>query len=1172
MYISRVEISGFKSFDERIVLDLSAGISCVIGPNGCGKSNVIDAIKWVLGEQSLKSLRGKSSQELVFNGTKRRKPKGMAEVSITIVDDRNALLDTIVIKRRFYRSGEGEFYINQAPVRLKDIINLLSELNISANSYSILEQDNVSSILETKPEDRRFLIEEAAGLLKYKNHQRETIRKITQTKENLNRACDILLEVEKQRNSLKYQCRKAERYKNLSHKIKEYELNLLKVKLNKTIEAISTISKEEQNLQINNDELSKNIESERGKLNETEVRVISESEKIKTLESEFEKMKDSINELDKNIARKQNQLDNLCEVSKKADEEIAKRISERASFNAALNKNSDQLLEEENRLKKLEDESEKVFDEYEKLHGELTKLEQSLNDLNREVQEKRTNVEQKNGMILHYEREIKNRKSVLSDKYKDDESLKLHLLENIVLAENGKKQNLPLEKSLSLLLENGEKMASLLSELQVQKSSLENNYNSLTVEFERTKSRFNEVNQILHDFSDHEEAVQNLMKKRDVFKNIRGIVSDIVDVTPEYETALLAILDSRISGIIFDGNPNDLLTFQRNNARCLLIPQGNGNTREREPLPRENGVIGYISDVVKCDDNYRGTLNYLLGDTILVDNFENAESVKKSFLKSVVTLDGEVIDDGNAIACGRLQKDTTKRLNRKREKESLASECTKYNSLIKIQNRQLEELKNEFLSLEKQIGENQRLKDSIEHKISEINSEFERMVNSLSPYDRKRELIRYEIITKKGEINELERDLTRTRRENENEISLFDEMNNNLVLLRSDFESRQKSFRDVEERKTELKIDKVSLSAQITILNNKITEDNERIKKSITEENYYKERINEWKNENLRLNDEIRRDHNSLAQMADRREEIKDELTALNENFNLLNNLVSTIRNEIERIESSRSEIKDLLNEKKVENATYLTEQKNIIEHALDKYFVDLNTYSLTEGSVSSETEVEEMKAELAKIEDVNLSAINEYEEVNKRYQFIKKQIDDLNASLTALYEIMERIDKISKSKFEDAFIKINENFGMIFKEIFGGGEASLKLLDENNILESGIEIMVSPPGKKSMNLNLLSGGEKTMVVISLLVATYYFNPTPICIMDEVDAPLDEVNVGRFKNLLARISKDSQIIVVTHNKRTMESADRLYGITMEEEGVSKLISVSFKDNTIVAAA
>lgn len=976
MYLKSLKAHGFKSFADKTDLEFTKGINGIVGPNGSGKSNVVDAIRWVLGEQSVKSLRGEGTMtDVIFSGSKSRNAMNVASVSLTFDNSDNFLplnYDEVEIKRRVYKDGSNEYFLNNEKVRLKDLTNLLLDSNVAKESFNIISQGKIEAIISSKPVDRRVIFEEAAGVLKYKRRKEEAIRKLDKTHDNKNRINDILKELEDRLEPLKIAKDKAIEYKDVNEKLENLEIALI-------TKDITNINFEYQESKNKIDVLNKDV-----------IELLATNTKN---EAKIEKYKTNISSLDKQIKIMQEKVLELTTLSERL--------------------NSQKILINERKKNSIED----------------SKVHQNILTLKEKELSLKNNIEKQKGDINYITNELDN----YNKKINDQETKLRETKEN--------KNNLEL-KLTNLVRENN----NINFKIENLKNNIENG-GSLPLPV---------------------KSVLNNPKLR----GIHNIIGNIIEVEEKYTLAINTSLGYNVNNIITDDEKSakEAINYLKNIGRATFFPLNvikpkYIDSETLKAIQNNDGFIDIASNLVKYDNKYNNIILNQLGNIIVTKDLDSAIKISKIINNRyrIVTLEGEILHVGGSMTGGKQNK-----------VRNIISDKYELEDSIKKQNTILDKIKD------------------IENNINEIDYNIKALEDKIYLLNKDKMLKEDEKEAKKISLNNLNSELEQTT---------FD-INSNSKMLNG-------SLSDEEE----------------DILN--------KYYAALKTKEEAQQELNNLNNEKKNLNEELE----------DYEASIKKD-----------NSIYSSKANELKDLEikASRLEVKldNLLNS--------LTEYSITYEKAKENYALDIDI------SVAR-NEVNKLKRKIKEIGIVNLTAPEEYEEVNDRYMFLNKQIEDLNEAENTLLEIIDKMDKVMINEFTNTFKIVSSNFSETFKELFKGGHAELKLTEPNNILETGIDIVASPPGKKLTSISLLSGGEKTLTAISLLFAIIKSKPSPFCVLDEVEAALDEANVDTFGKYIQNLKEKSQFIIITHKKKTMEYADILYGITMQESGVSKLVSVKLED-------
>jgi chromosome segregation protein len=1156
MRVEKIEINGFKSFADRTVFTLHPGVTCIVGPNGCGKSNIVDSFKWVLGEQSAKSLRGEKMEEVIFAGSQTKKPKGMAEVALHVsgIDDSgngDATLTTVT--RRLYRSGDSDYMLNKSVCRLKDIKDLFLDTGLEMKSYSIFEQDRIAAIINARPEDRRFLIEEVAGVVKYKVRRHEANLKLESSRQNLQRINDIVAEIKRQINSLDRQVRKAERYKRLMAELKDVELRIAKGEFDSLKASLEGIVSEHSILKEKETSL-------RAELSKTEVELealrLAMAEKEKRLNetlSVFQSVEKDVSELERDVAVLRTEIENL--------EGYLPRLSARYD-------------DAGERLKSLNERADGIHSIEEGLSAELDGLKEALGNKNASLKEDEDAISVKETLI-----EAKRK-----DSFGISEGLSLFRNElhtiNVALdtlkrrQENILKESEDSSKSLdetdSALKGTGSSVVSKtqqLGELSEEKEIIKKQITGLEEKLEATKKDMGALREALASDISRLDALSEIVYDRtaeDMLSGLRKAASmpDVINVPKEYEKAIEAALREMVNCLIVEGTEDALLAVRNlrgsDIGRTAFMPKDTRPKYKDKELPQ--GVIGRASELLHIEGGFETVVKNLLYDVVIVEDLSSAVGLKDSHDFLFVTLEGETIEPSGAFIGGRAKGV----LMRKRQTREIASEIEEK----KIRIKDMEDAIENTAVL---LGEKKETLGSVETKAIEIEKEISLLKATLERYNEEIQRTGRKLSFLKIETEEIERekesalretakkedDIKRAEEEktkfDEEAAALSEELSNGKTLLekqRSDAFDLRLSINSAKER-----MDALASELESTLVLSEELRDKRRLIEKESEETKAKiaERRKETENK-----------EEGLGALVVKADAMKMEISRQKEQMGKESEDVYIKERSIRSLRSLMEPLMHSLNALDVKRAEHRLQMENIgenikVNHDLDIEAVEAGQYSPEDMDVRSE-----LRRKIQELGPVSLGTIEEYEELKQRSDFLTKQRDDLVKSIAELEEAITRINSTTRKKLREAYDGLKVKFSEMFVALFGGGRAELILTDEGNILETGIDIIAQPPGKKQQNINLLSGGEKVLTALSLLFAGFLIKPTPLCILDEADAALDESNTEKFSQTLKTLSKDIQFIVVTHNKVTMESADYIYGITMEEPGVSKVISIEMQ--------
>ena len=1179
MYLKRLELQGFKSFADKTVLEFKEGITGVIGPNGSGKSNISDAIRWVLGEQSIKSLRGAKSEDIIFAGTQARKSLGFAEVSM-VIDNTDGKLpieySEVTVTRKIYRSGETGYFINKTPCRLKDILELFMDTGIGKDGYSIIGQGKIDEILSNKSEDRRRIFEEAAGIVKYRTRKAESEKKLEQTKLNLLRINDILSEIEANIEPLRLQADKAKQFLDLREELKSIEVGLFIYNIDTYKQKLEQIIKDE--------EIIKSQEQD-------------ENEKMSHIKEMKEKLKQEIDQVTTQIE----ELQNLGFESSNKIEKINSEIgisNERMQNNSANHERIEKEIDEvKQRIKELEEESEQkqnkkenLFLNKEKFQKELDDKQKELDELTKKLSDKELKIEEKKQTIeknvdLKYElsENISNQEVNFENLEKRQKSLKTELSSVISELDLTRTNKQELGKGFYDIQSQKEKSEKILKEKAEEKEScmrkvkeFDEQINRLSYEMRMKDSRLKFLIETEKEKEGYIKSVKALLndceKDSTLSKGMHGVLANLISVQKEYETAVEMCLGQMLQNIVTDteNDAKKLVEHLRTNnlGRASFLPISSIHGKKIDRVIKNNieGIIGIASDLVKCDKKYEQIVLNLLGRTVVVEDMDAAIALSKmnSYSFRVVTVKGDIINPSGAITGGSVSTKTVNILGRSREIEELEKDVKRINKDIENINNKKDEYSTsitdvieEVSRLEKSLQdiqvvyatENQKMV-AIDDNIKRLETRRDKLKEENEQIEKQKEEIiktkeekRKEIETLTIEIEQLNKEVEEFAINNKENQKYIDDLNfdiTNLKISVSSFDESGTSIDEMLERiKQDIKNNQLSIENKLTNITS-IDKENEDLQSKI-----------------LELNEQIEKIKSDVQNSSTKVEELKQHRVEKNSN---LNEIEQQINDQFSVIEGLKEQVVKI----DVKKTKLEQDLEQVVNNLWEEYELTPNMitdYKKPENVAQTQKHVNQIRNRIKDLGSINIDSIEEYKKTKERYDFMCEQRLDLDNTAGKLRKVIADMTETMKIQFAEKFKQINKNFNDVFVELFGGGKAELILEDENNILECGIDIQVQPTGKKLQNMMLLSGGEKAFTAIALLFAILKINPAPFCILDEIEAALDDVNVYRFADYLKKFSKETQFLVITHRKGTMEAADTVYGVTMEENGISKLLSI-----------
>lgn len=1180
MYFKRLEVFGFKSFADKITIDFEPGITCIVGPNGCGKTNIVDAIRWVLGEQSPKRLRAGRMEDLIFNGSRTRKPLGIAEVSLTIDNSQNILpieYREVTTTRRLFRSGESEYYINKSPCRLKDITELFLDTGIGTDTYSLMEDNKINFILNSKPEERRTLFEEVAGVMKYKWRKEEALRKLESTQANLLRLSDIIAEVNRQINSLDYQARKARQYQ----KYKE-ELKLLEIR--RFLESYAKLKEEFSGVEENLKSLSSQAESLAIKQKQKEDSTFRLRNQLKEKEEELMRVQRELFSISSEISRFKDRV----LFGRERAEEIE---SERAQLREQIEIDNKKIALLDEKLSQRENEKEKLLRKLTEIGTALSSKEEIVSSLTEKVAHISSSLEEKKEALVELMNKTAQTRNRLISLEFDRKSL-FSRREKLRVEEKRKCESKEiLEGDLSNKKDELEREKKRLADIEERNNLLIKEKESLMTKIKDAMKRLNELQQdyglrlsFIQSSSESsygKALLEEVLSRR--FPGICGTVASLVSFPREYEATLERLLGERLYYLVCEDIESGLGVIkylkEENKGYLTFLPLEELPSSNPGPLAIQ-GVVGVpLLAKVTYEKKYEKVFEFLLGNVFIVDRLDQVEWFQnrngnrdkgKGREIVYVTEEGDILTSSGILSGG----------SREYLEES-----------IEVRNKKVKQLEKELSQIKVELDKTTAERSRLEEKIYELSGQID--TNTAIAQKVQITIAQWgEMISQKEEL----------KKSLSSEIGLLvDEQNiieKDISTAASDFEQFSKDLKACEGLEKEVEVVIGELENGFDSITEQEKEEREKLIELKILKTQVEEREHNLQSEKSHLENErenllnlIEERRESLANLEGKVsgiEEVKlsgeKEISSLLESQNKLETEMKRLQDEKEKINQKIGEEESLLEQGKAEvskiqadltqekiNSNRLSMELNQIDKRLTEEFnLSLNEALLMIGQLPSDTsedyltEIEKLKHRIETIGPVNLAAPEEYEKLEQRYKFLKTQEGDLLKASEDLRNAIVRIDGTTRANFRNTFVRVQKNFRKIFTQLFEGGEADLVLSNEEDLLETGVDIVAQPPGKKLQSISLLSGGEKALCAIALLFALFLVKPSPFCVLDEVDASLDDANLQRFTRLLKEFVSSTQFIIVTHNKKTMEMSDVLYGITMEEFGVSKLISVKFQ--------
>ncbi len=1178
MYLKSIEVHGFKSFANKIIFDFHNGITGIVGPNGSGKSNVADAVRWVLGEQSVKQLRGSSMQDVIFSGTQNRKPLGYAYVAITLDNaDHSLAIDypEVTIARRLYRSGESEYLINGTVCRLRDVHELFYDTGIGKEGYSIIGQGQIDKILSGKPEERRELFDEAAGIVKFKRRKNEAQKKLDNEKQNLLRVTDILAELEKQVGPLERQAEKAKVYLKKKEEMKTLDVNMFLLENSHIQEQLEAVTEKHR---IADDDLTKT------------------KEKFEHIKDEYDRIAQSIERLEEAITKEREQLSSTSEMRGKLEvqinvlkEQIKAADDNEAHFMQREKNIRAQIQEREEEKKTFADEKKQYDDELAQMNAQLEAARTKLFEMQKQMEEYNENIESGKRTIIDA---LTERATIKSKAGRFDSMLeqlnirKAEMSSKLLRARSDEQQQ---EEAISQLEEEFKKVNEQIRELNDRQSSLEERNHEITdilsekdqklrdtqVLYHQEKSKLEAISNLTERYEGYGNSIRKVMEQKASNRGIIGVVADIVKVEKRYETAIETALGGNIQNIVTDDEETakKMIEFLKSNkfGRATFLPLTSIENPQEFKTPEvleEKGVIGMACDLVTTDRKYKNVAKAMLGRIVVVDHVDHAVKIARKFDYGIrmVTLEGELLVPGGAISGGAF-KNASNLLGRRREMDELEKK-------VKDFLRQVDKLLDE---IEQTKAERTQIRQELEHVKATLQAKFIEQntarLNVMQAQEKKNETgkgfekLQEEQTEIENQIREIQEEKQRTAEELKNSEEMEKNIQEQIAQMQTALDELRISEATEADAHTQMntEVEKVLqkqdfMQQNIDRINMEIGRVTAELDEILENMNASKEEVSRKKDNIAELEKTIEASYTSQDENQEklkRDTEKKQELTERQKNFfterESLSDRIQLLDKEVFRLNAQRERLQESL--------------ESQINYMWDEYEITLSVAAKLRDPEMTDLpgmkkQIVALKDDIKKLGDVNVNAIEDYKVLMERYSFLSNQHDDLVKAEETLQGIITELDTAMRNQFNEKFAQISSEFDKVFKELFGGGHGTLELMEEEDVLEAGIKIIAQPPGKKLQNMMQLSGGEKALTAIALLFAIQNLKPSPFCLLDEIEAALDDSNVGRFAKYLHKLTKHTQFIVITHRRGTMERADRLYGITMQEKGVSTLVSVN----------
>ena len=1176
MYLKSLEIQGFKSFANRILFQFHNGITAVVGPNGSGKSNVSDAIRWVLGEQSAKSLRGGSMQDVIFAGTQTRKPMSFAYVAITFDNADHVLpveYDEVTVARRLYRSGESEYLINGTEVRMRDVQELFFDTGIGKEGYSLIGQGQVEKILSGKPDERRELFDEAAGIVKYKHRKAATLKKLQEEQANLVRLNDILSELEHQVGPLKKQSETARIYLTKRDELKTFDVNVFLQNSENSEAALSESTKKLEDSKAELEETGKRLEEAKAQYEQLDRELSEESAEITSLtdqmtsaklagqqlQSQIDLLTEQIHALEGSGSEQDQRKEKLSSEIAEREKKLKESVGRLTSLGDAVKEIENQKAEEEEQRAKLEEEITRTSGEIEQKKAEIIKLLGERTDIQTDRQRAETMIEQLNLR----ESQLNSRELTLKSDQKEQDASKKELQE----------QRKGAEQQAGDLRLQSQKLNLDLRDAQEAFLSGSDQLEAAKEEYQRQSAHFETLKNMAERYEGYGSSIRRVMEQKDRCPGILGVVADLIQTSKRYEVAVETALGGSIQNIVTDNESTakSMIAFLKENrfGRATFLPLTAMKTPDfnQKGALREQGALGLASGLVTCKDQFRDLAGHLLGRTVVVDTIDHAIAIARKYHYSLrlVTLDGELLSPGGSMTGGAFRSQSNL-LGRRREIDDLARSLTKKKEALDKLAKDVDEahdrrnrLRDQITAITGQIQQSNYDIGTLRLKMQDVEGQLKKTQDAFT-----------EIRSEREEIARQRRSLHAQHEETSGSLKKSDESekaaNDRIEVLTKELEGLRKQAARIDEKLSKRRVTLAGADQEKAF----ITQNQDRLREEISARK-----------------DEIAGIEEALLKSASTREQKKAQIGNLKRQISDSGEKEAELQTRIEALNTSRSE-------KETKQRTFFSERENLanrqslldrevyrLEQQLEKMKADRekdiaylwDEYELTPvacrglkrddlGSLTAmKKRISELRHDIRQLGNVNVGAIEQYREISERYEFLSAQHEDLVKSAADLEKIIQDLDEGMRTRFKEQFSLIQAEFDRTFRDLFGGGRGTLELEEGVDILDAGIRVIAQPPGKKLQNMMQLSGGEKSLAAIALLFAIQNLKPSPFCLLDEIESALDENNVERYAQYLKKLTRHTQFIIITHRRGSMTAADRLYGITMQEKGVSALVSV-----------
>lgn len=1178
MRIKKLELAGFKSFKDRTVIHFDKGITGIVGPNGCGKSNIVDALVWVMGEMSAKHLRGSSMLDVIFAGAESYAPMGMAEVSLTLENNGGPFpsqyLDRseIMITRRLHRSGETEYLINKEPSRLRDIQEIFMDTGAGAKGFSIIEQGRIGEIITKKPMDRRTLIEEVAGITKFKFRKRESQRKLSLTEQNLVRLQDIISEQKRQLNSLERQAQRANLYRKIKNELQEKDIWLSAKKYMDCKESLNEQKIEFDKAtesEVTSDSFINQLESE---VQNTKFKVSETQLQLETAQLDHQKKQRVTAEKENSVREFGFEIEQARRNKEMAVSVVDQQVSRKEALNVEKEEIKNKLIQVEQKALEIETQLKDAEEKHQLFTQSMDEAGQILSTKTQEVQrasEEHTHAKAELKSLIPQEQEKTNRFTDIK-KYLEksqatyDGCLKKH---KTVL------NQLETEKQFQLdLMNDFENFQQNLKSLTDQKQKGEEELSSLKDRLNKVSSRLYGLEDLQCNYEGFEEGVKSIMlwQEKDLSLGFKPL-AEVVEVSSDYEMAMEVALGAKLQLLLSESDSKAIKAIdylrQNKSGRSSFITKACFDKKDHSQILSQKGVEALLSDGVSIPAKYQDQLSGLLDNVVIVSSIEVGLDLKNKYPEySFVTFQGDALSSDGVLSGGSKEHIESGLLKRRREIKELSLEKKEIARALVLIEVNLKKIIVQFKRASEDAENAQKKRSEKQIQIAEFNKDVERVESEMTVAQQ---LLNKQVAEVEGidsslfvlrarivELNEIVKTSLLQKNQQEDEV----------IHLQQQFEQSRTQLEDLRGTVTRLQIENAAKRQEVSGFKHQL----EMVNRSLSD---VEEEISQMfetslSNSETMTDTQIQLDEtkNELSRLIREAQVALQSVSEFKDNYEVLQASLSEKQEKVNELYSQKNEKQTWINEVQLKIEQLKMQEQYLIDQVREKYMKELSEVSQEiqsqqRDAKETEKEVGELRSKLGKIGEVNLSAIEEYDGLVERYEFLKGQHEDLLAARDQLCKVINRINRICSVKFKDTFEQINDRFKKVFPNLFGGGEAKLILVEDAEKDEVGVDIIAQPPGKKMQNVTLLSGGEKALTAVALIFSIFLIKPSPFCLLDEVDAPLDDANVFRFNELVQEMAKRSQIIVVTHNKYTMRTNNKIFGVTMEEKGVSKMVSV-----------